>query len=260
MGDSAGEHEFGNSRLSRSAGTSDDIFVTTRWTVVLAAVDQSEPEAERALEELCKTYWFPLYAYIRRRGHSPEDAEDLAQEFFRQLLEHHWIEDADREKGRLRAFLITVLKRFMANEWRKASAQKRGGGRTPLSIDSGVAEGRYASAVKSPSVEAEKVFDHQWAITLLELTLRRLKNEYADSGKSDVFAALKDGLFLDGQSIDYPAMADKLGNTEGALRVTVHRMRKRFRELYREEVAQTLPQGARLDDEMRYLAESLARN
>jgi len=260
MGESTGEHERGNSRLSRDAGTSDDIFVTTRWTVVLAAADRSEPQADRAMEEICQIYWFPLYAYVRRRGHSPEDAEDLTQEFFRHLLEHHWIGAADRAKGRLRAFLITALKRFMAKEWRRASAQKRGGGLRNFSIDSGLAEGRYASADKSPSIEAEKLFDHQWAITLLELTFQRLKREYADSGKSAVFTALKDGLFLDYQAVDYPAIADRLGISEGELRVRVHRMRKRFRELYREEVAQTLPPGAQLDDELRYLAESLAKN
>ena len=122
-----------------------DIFVTTRWTVVLAAAGGSTPHAERALEEICSIYWFPLYAYIRRRGHSAEDAEDLAQEFFRQLLGHRWIEDVDRNKGKLRAFLITALKHFLAKEWRKASAQKRGGGERVLPLDSRIAEGRYAS-------------------------------------------------------------------------------------------------------------------
>jgi RNA polymerase sigma-70 factor (ECF subfamily) len=238
----------------------EDIFVTTRWTVVLNAADLSSPEAEQAMEEICKTYWFPLYAYIRRRGHSPADAEDLTQEFFHRLLEKNWIADIDREKGSLRAFLITALKRFMAKEWRKASAQKRGAGQLHLSIDTETAEGRYASAAKDPSLEAEAAFDRQWALTLLESTVQRLKNEYAAADKSDLFSALKDGLFLDYQAVDYPAIADHIGISEGALRVRVHRMRKRFRELYREEVAQTLPPGARLDDELRHLAESLARN
>ena len=236
-----------------------DIFVTTRWTMVLAAADRSTPQAERAMEEICRIYWFPLYAYIRRRGHSPEDAEDLTQEFFRQLIEHHWIGDADRDTGRLRAFLITALKNFLAKEWRKASAQKRGGGQPVLSIDTGIAEGRYASAAKSPSIEAEALFDHQWALTLLELTMQRLRNEYQDAGKAERFAALKDGLFAPHQDIDYPALANALELSVAATQVAVHRLRKRFRELYREEVAQTLPSQACLDEEIRYLTESLAR-
>jgi len=240
-------------------GTNDDIFVTTRWTVVLAAADQSTPQAERALEEICQTYWFPLYAYIRRRDHSPADAEDLTQAFFLQLIENHWIGDADREKGRLRAFLITALKHFLAKEWRKVSAQKRGGGQPLLSIDTDMAEGRYASAAKSPSIEAEVLFDHQWALTLLELTMQRLKHEYADTGKAQRFDLLKDGLFAPHQDVEYPALAESLNLTVAATQVAVHRLRKRFRELYREEVAQTLPQGVDLDDEIRYLADSLAR-
>ncbi len=249
--------DISNEYNATSSGE-EDIFVTTRWTMVLAAAEQSSPQAERALEGICTIYWFPLYAYIRRRGHSPEDAEDLTQEFFRQLLEKNWIADADREKGKLRAFLITALKHFMTSEWRKATAQKRGGGQVHLSIDSQMAEGRYAAATSSPSIEAEALFDHQWALTLLELTVQRLKNEYRDAGKSDEFAALKDGLFLSHQSVDYPALALRLGKTENALRVMVHRLRKRFRELYRTEVAQTLPPGADLDEEMRHLAESLS--
>lgn len=237
----------------------DDIFVTTRWTMVLAASDRASPQAERAMEEICQTYWFPLYAYVRRRGHSPENAEDLTQEFFRQLLENHWIENADREKGKLRAFLITAMKNFMAKECRKASAQKRGGGQPVLSINTGIAEGRYASAAKPPSIEAEALFDHQWALTLLELTMRRLKTEYNDAGKAERFAALKDGLFAPHQDIDYSTLAESLDLSVAATQVAVHRLRKRFRELYREEVAQTLPSGANLDEEIRYLAESLAK-
>lgn len=232
-----------------------DIFVTTRWTLVLAAADRTLPQAERALEEICRTYWFPLYAYIRRRGRSAEDAEDLTQEFFRQLLEHRWIEDVDREKGRLRAFLITALKHFIAKEWRRVSSQKRGGGQFHLSIDTEGAEGRYAAAV-APKLEAEMLFDHQWAVTLLELTIQRLKTEYADDAR---FAVLKEGLFMAHESIDYPALASALGSSAGAARVAVHRMRKRFRELYRVEVAQTLPPGTDLDEEMHYLAECLAQ-
>jgi DNA-directed RNA polymerase specialized sigma24 family protein len=245
--------------ISKDSGKTDDIFVTTRWTMVLAAAERSSPQAERAMEEICSIYWFPIYAYIRRRNHSPEDAEDLTQEFFRCLCEKHWIGDADREKGKLRAFLITSLKYFLVGEHRKASAQKRGGGAFHLSIDTAVAEGSYASAVESPSVDAEHIFDRQWALTLLDRTMQLLKNESADAGKKELFSALKDGLFLSHQTIDYPALAQRLSNSEGALRVAVHRMRKRFREIYRREVAQTLPPGADLDEELHYLMRSLSR-
>ena len=242
--------------MSVESSSHGDIFVTTRWTVVLAAADRSTPQAERAMEEICQTYWFPLYAYIRRRGHSPEDAEDLTQAFFRQLLEHHWIADADREKGRLRAFLITALKHFLAKEWRRASAQKRGGGQRILSLDSSIAEGRYASN-ETPQLEAESLFDRQWALTLLELTMKQLENEYVDAGKAADFSKLKEGLVISHQAINYPSLSAELDMTEGAVRVAVHRMRKRFRELYRTEVAQTLPPGTDLDEELRHLSASL---
>jgi RNA polymerase sigma-70 factor (ECF subfamily) len=244
---------------SRDFGKTADIFVTTRWTIVLAAADRSTPEAERALEEICSIYWFPIYAYIRRRNHSPEDAEDLTQEFFRRLLEMHWIGDADRAKGRLRAFLITALKHFLAKEWRRASAEKRGGGQHLISIDSGIAESRYASTEKNPSIEAEALYDREWSLTLLELTMKRLQTEYAEAGKAERFATLKGGLFAPHQEVDYPALAASLDLSIAAAQTAVHRLRKRFRELYREEVAQTLPPGADLDEELRHLAASLAQ-
>lgn len=237
----------------------DSIFVTTRWSVVLDAADQSGPQAERAMEEICTIYWFPLYAYIRWRGNSPEDAEDLTQEFFRRMLEKNWIADADRAKGRLRAFLITALKHFLAKEWRKVSAQKRGGDQLHLSIDTGIAEGRYAACTKNPSAQAETLYDREWALTLLELTLSRLKNEYDDAGKKERFNMLRGGLFAPHQEIDYPVLAESLGLTVSATQVAIHRLRKRFRELYREEVAQTLPPDADLDDEIRHLSQSLSR-
>ena len=235
----------------------DDIFMTTRWTIVQRASSGSVADAERALEEICQTYWFPLYAYIRRRGQSPEDAEDLTQAFFQQLLEKRWIENADRDKGKLRAFLITALKHFMAKEWRKESAQKRGGGERPLSLDSRMAEGRYAST-GTPQLKAASLFDRQWALTLLDLTMQRLEQDYTDSSKAALFAQLKDGLVI--QTPDYSTLAAKLGMSEGAVRVAVHRLRKRFRELYRAEVAQTLPDGADLDEEINHLSASLINN
>lgn len=245
-----------NDSPTPSSSEHSDIFVTTRWTVVLTAADHSAAEAERAMEEICQIYWFPLYAYIRRRGHSPEDAEDLTQEFFRQLLEHRWIENADREKGKLRAFLITALKRFISNEWRKACAQKRGGGQRVLSLDSSIAEGRYSSTT-TPGMDAERLYDREWALTLLDLTIKQLGNEYADAGKTNLFARLKDGLVMSHEALDYPSLSTDLDMTEGAIRVAVHRMRKRFREIYRNEVSQTLPPGADLDEELHHLSSCL---
>jgi RNA polymerase sigma-70 factor (ECF subfamily) len=245
------EHQFSSSTAPA------DIFATTHWTVVLAAGKRSTPQADLALEQLCKTYWFPLYAYARRRGHGKEDAEDLTQGFFRQLLERRWFADADRSKGRLRAFLITAFKRFMANEWRRASAQKRGGGKIHLPMDTVFAEGRYA-ADTTPQLTAEAMFDRQWALTLLDLTIRKLDAEFAQAGKSGEFAVLKNCLVAAHRAIDYDAVAVGLGAGTGAARVAVHRLRKRFRELYRRKVLQTLPPGADLEDELRHLASSLA--
>ncbi len=242
----------------REAHGHSDIFATTRWTIVLNAADRSTPQSDRALEEICRIYWFPLYVYIRRRGHSPESAEDLVQEFFRQLLEHNWIKDIDRKKGKLRAFLVTALKHFLAKEWRKITALKRGGGQCVLSLDSTIAEGRYATT-NSPACDAESQFDREWALTLLDITVKLLEDEYAHAGKAALFAKLRDGLVMTHQAINYVELSETLDMSEGAVRVAVHRMRKRFRELYRTEVAKTLPEGSDLDEELRYLSVSLSR-
>ena len=222
------------SGLTPDLKTRADIFVTTRWTVVREAKGAT-PQSQEALEEICRTYWFPLYAYVRRRGHSPADAEDLTQGFFRQLLEYRWIDDVDREKGRLRAFLITALKRFMAKEWRKATAKKRGGGLPCVSIDAGLAEGRYAES-GTPSLDAEALFDRQWALAVLEATIQRLETEFSKAGKSAEFEVLKESLALSRDAIKYADLAARLKMSEGAVRVATHRLRKRFRQLYRDEV------------------------
>ena len=234
------------------------VFPHTRWSVVLAATQQPSPEADAALETICRAYWYPLYGFVRRSGQSPQDAQDLTQEFFRHLLERRWLKAADREKGRLRTFLVTALKHFMAKEWRRASARKRGGGQSQVPIDTAFAESRFA-AETATELPAEAEFDRQWALTLLDLTVQRLEIEFAAAGKSGDFAVLKSCLVAAHAAIDYRSVAARLGVSEGAARVAMHRMRKRFRELYREEIAQTLPDGAELDAELRYLAEILAR-
>lgn len=249
-----------STRIDPSSPTHEhpDLFATTRWTVVVAAGERSTPQSERALEAICETYWFPIYAYIRRRGYARADAEDLTQEFFRRFLERHWIEDVDPEKGRLRAFLITAVKRFLAKEWRWGSAQKRGGGIRPFSMDADFGEERLVAA-GTPTLPPDAAFDRQWALTLLDVAIRRLEGEFTEAGKGDLFQGLRDGLVFSHEGLDYLSMSETLGMSEGAVRVAVHRMRKRFRDLYREEVSHTLPAGVELEEEVRYLADSLAR-
>jgi DNA-directed RNA polymerase specialized sigma24 family protein len=232
-------------------------FPPTRWSVVLAS-RQGTPESAEALEAVCRAYWYPLYAYARRCGKSPHDAQDLTQEFFRLLLEKHWLEQADREKGRLRTFLITALKNFMANEWRRQSAQKRGGGQECIPLDTKFAESRYAASA-SGDCAADEIYDRQWALTLLELAVARLQSEFAAAGRAAEFAVLQEFLSISHAALDYGCAAERLKTSEGTARVAVHRLRKRFRELYREEISQTLPDGADLDEELRHLANALAR-
>lgn len=234
-------------------------FPRTRWSVVLAATQRSSPESAHALEAICRTYWYPLFAFARRQVSSPEDAQDLTQEFFRLLLEKRWLEDADREKGRLRTFLITALKRFMAKEWRQASAQRRGGGQVHVPFDTVFAESRYA-ADPAGHFAPDELYDRQWALALLEITLHRLEGEYAAADKANEFAVLKDSLTTTHASVDYGSASQRLGVSAGAARVAVHRLRKRFRQLYREEIAHTLPDGTELEAEMRHLANALARS
>ncbi len=202
-------------------------------------------------------YWQPLYAFARRSGKSPHDAEDVTQEFFRSLMEKRWLADADREKGRLRSFLALAMKRFMANEWRREAAEKRGGGRAQVPIDTVFAESYYQPEVNE-RLAVERVFDREWAMTLLRLTMQRLQNEFVSAGKNGDFEVLKEFLTASHAGIDYRSAAEKLGINESAARVAVHRLRKRFREAYREEIKQTLPKGADVEEEIRYLADVLA--
>ena len=243
--------------MSRESSSSEAprVFPNTRWSVVLAA-RQPSPESAAALEAICRAYWYPLYAYVRRCGQPPHDAQDLTQEFFCRLLEKRWLDSADREKGKLRTFLIATLKNFMHNEWRRASAQRRGGGQAHAPIDTAFAESRFAAdtAVLAP----DETFDQQWALTLLDLTVNRLRAEFVANGKPGDFEALKNCLLAVRGAIDYAAVAEKLGGTEGAARVAVHRLRKRFREIYRAEISQTLADGADLEAELRHLAAALA--
>ncbi len=245
-----------NSPLSSSEGRR--VFPHTRWSVVLAARQPHSPESAAALEALCRAYWQPLYACVRRCGQSPHDAQDLTQEFFRRLLEKRWLDSADRAKGKLRTFLVVALKKFMGNEWRRASAQRRGGGQAHAQFDTAFAESGHAT--DRDSLAPEEIFDQQWALTLLELTVTRLRGEFSSAGKPADFDALKHCLMAGRGAIDYGAVAQKLGLNEGAARVAVHRLRKRFREIFREEISQTLADSADLEGEMVHLAATLSRS
>ena len=232
-----------------------DRFATTHWSVVVSAGGSRSAEVERALAVLCENYWFPLYAFARRAGYSAEDAEDLTQEFFARLLVQRFFTKADREKGKFRTFLLAALKHFLADQRDRAHAQKRGGSRTVISLDGLDAETRYGLEPVS-SLTPEKMFEKQWALSLLEHVLSRLHAEMAAEGKSALFEALKDTL-TGVRSIAYAAIGTQLGMTEGAVKVAVHRLRRRYRDLLREQITETVTSPDEIGDEIRYLLSCL---
>ncbi len=227
-------------------------FDTTQWTLVVAAGDSKHPDSRAALEDLCQSYWYPLYAYLRRRGYPQEDAEDVVQGFFTQLLDKKYLKAADRERGRFRSFLLTSLKNFAANEWDREKAQKRGGATKTLSLDFETAEGRYHL---DPADEQtpEQVFDRGWAVTQLRQALERMSAESAGGESERRFELLKGYLTGDSQDVRYKDVADELDMSEGAVKVAVHRLRQRFGDVLRDEVARTLNDPADVDDEIRHL-------
>jgi RNA polymerase sigma factor (sigma-70 family) len=227
-------------------------FVTTRWTVVLAAGQPGLPHAEQALEELCATYWYPLYAYVRRQGHSKEDAEDLVQSFFARFLDKNYLAGLSSEKGKFRAFLLACLKHFLANEWDRAGRQKRGGHGNLLSLDWQQADTRY-HVEPADHLSPDKLYDRAWAVVLLGRVLARLREEHAAAGRLSLFDQLKRFITLGKRAIPYSQAARALGTNEAAARVAVHRLRRRYRELLREEVAQTLSRPEQAEEEMRAL-------
>jgi len=234
------------------------LFPQTHWSQVILASGKDDPEAAAALEALCRAYWNPLYIYVRRCGHPPHDAQDLTQEFFYRLLSKRWLDGVDPQKGRLRTFLIIALKNFINNEWRRGNAQRRGGGQIQITFDTSFSESALAADPVS-TLSADAAFDRQWALTLLDLTLNRLRGEFAKAGKPEDFEVLKTSLIMGAQdNIDYVDMALRLGSSEGAIRVAVHRLRKRFREIYREEILRTLSDQSDVDGELHYLAAALA--
>jgi RNA polymerase sigma factor (sigma-70 family) len=232
-------------------------FVTTRWSVVVTAGRTDTTRAHDALAKLCQIYWHPLYAYVRRRGHSPEDAQDLTQEFFARLLERNWVAAADRQKGRFRSFLLSAMKHFLANEWDKARAQKRGGGQFLIPLDVATAE-TSCGIEPADDVTPETIFERRWALTLLEQVLRRLREEHVRDGKEKLFEQLKPTLTEASRAVRYAEMAVQLGASEGAVKVAVHRLRQRYRELLRAEIADTVASPDEIEDEIRNLFSALA--
>ena len=222
----------------------------------MAAGGSQTPGGRAALDELCQLYWYPLYAYVRRRGSSPEDAEDLTQEFFRRLLEKGYLKAADREKGRFRTFLLVALQRFLANEWDRARAQKRGGRSEHVSLDTSSAETQY-QVEAATEISPERIYDRRWAFALLGRTMARLRAEFVATGKQEEFEQIKECLTADREALDYGVLAGRTGLSEGTLRVGIHRLRKRFREIFRQEVAQTVATPTEVDAEMRHLMAAL---
>jgi RNA polymerase sigma factor (sigma-70 family) len=231
-------------------------FATTRWSQVIAAGADQTLESREALARLCELYWYPLYAYVRRWGHDADQAQDLTQEFFARLLEKHYLRAADPARGRFRSFLLASLKHFLSNERDRITAVKRGGRATVISLEFENAEGRYSR--EPPDQETpETVYERRWALTLLERTLGRLRAEFRATGKESVFARLEGYLTGEKETLPYADIGESLGMSEGAVKVAVHRLRRRFGALLREEIAETVSDPAQVDDEVRDLFRAL---
>ncbi len=232
-------------------------FATTHWSIVLSASQPESTRYQQALETLCRTYWFPLYAYLRRHGFDAQKAEDYIQAFFASLLEKRGLRLADPERGRFRSFLLTALKHFMANEHARAGAQKRGGGRKILSLDIENAENRYICEPRD-ELSPEKLFERSWALAILDRTMARLQAEAANAKKQNLFDCLKVYLTAEKNAVPYNKVAARLKMTEGAVKVAVHRLRRRYRDLLRDEIAQTVTTEEQINQEIRDLFAALA--
>lgn len=231
-------------------------FAATHWSVVLQASGSDSLLATEALASLCRAYWFPLYAYVRRQGYAVPDAQDLTQEFFARLLARGNLQLADRRRGRFRTFLLTSLKHFLINEWNKANRQKRGGGRQIISLDAESTETQFV-AEPADGRSPDKEFERRWAMVLLARVLDQLQREFAASERGHVFEQLKCFLTGEDEEVSYAEIAPRLKMSEGNLKVTIHRLRRRYRELLREEIASTLADRGTIDDEMAQLFAAL---
>jgi len=240
-----------------TSNESPDWFVTTHWSVVQSAGGGATTTVRDALEKLCVAYWYPLYAYVRRKGHDEHDAQDLTQEFFARLIQRNDFAGLDRSRGKFRAFLLAAMNHFLTKEWRKAGTLKRGAGSVPLSLDTTLAEQRYGA---QPAVEPtpERLYDRRWAEAVLERTATQLRDEFVQEGRETVFRELNRFLSVPPEAGEYAAVANRLQMTESAVAKSVERLRRRYRDLARREIAQTVSTPAELQEEMRYLLEVLA--
>ena len=234
------------------AFTGPGVFATTHWSVVLAAGHSSAPVAQEALEYLCRAYWYPLYVFVRRQGNSPEDAQDLTQDFFSRLLDKNYLTKANPERGKFRSFLLRSLKNFLVNEWKRAGRLKRGGGVEFLALDTHLAEDRYGAEPAKQS-NADAAYEQRWAVTLIERVLAALQQEFNGADKGRLFEELKGFIWGDKNTASYAEIAGHLNLSEGIVKVAVHRLRRRFRELLRAEVARTVARPEDVDGELRYL-------
>lgn len=247
-----------NRQMEPSINHRDGTFRTTHWSVVLAAANPQDPNAKEALAQLCQTYWCPLYVFIRRRGRNPEDAKDLTQEFILRLLSKNSLEGIQREGGRFRSFLLTALKRFLVNEWERVRAAKRGGGLAILSLDEAEAEAGCQADFADPAAP-ECTFDRRWAFTVLEQAMLRLRAEQSTSEKLRLFASLQPCLSGAVEPGTCKAIGESFDMSEGAVRTAIHRLRRRYSELLREEVGRMVAHPEELDDEIRYLIKVASR-
>jgi DNA-directed RNA polymerase specialized sigma24 family protein len=236
---------------------SDARFPSTCWSRVVAAADPAHPDARDALAELCTAYWYPIYALIRRKGYDPDAALDLTQNYFTRLLEKQVLAAVDPQKGRFRAFLLTDCMHFLANAHDRAVARKRGGGRSFIPIDSGTAEGRYGTEPHH-DLTPERLFERAWALTLLAAVFEALRREYESQGNLDSFDQLKVVLEEGTGAVRYAQIAARLGTTEGAVKVAVHRLRKRYKAHLCDRIAATVRDPASIEDEIRALFDALA--
>ena len=242
---------------SEFAGQREHVFNTTHWSVVLKAGDSRVDGSEAALETLCVTYWYPIYAFVRRKGHSPHDAQDLTQDFFARILDKKYFKLAAQERGKFRSFLLKSLSYFLINDWVRGQAKKRGGGQVLLSLDHESAERNFQ---QEPAVELppESLYDKTWALALLERAMEKSGADYAAAGKGELFGQLKCFLLNEGSAEAYREVALSMNMEEGAVRVAAHRLRQRFRETVRAEIAQTVATPAEIDEELRCLISALS--
>ena len=245
-----------NSEAYREGASGNGQFNTTHWSVVLLAGEVQNSKAGAALEQLCQSYWYPLYAYVRRKGYSSHDAQDLTQDFFARLLQKDYLRLASPERGRFRSFLLKSLDHFLINDWARGKSLKRGGDKQIISLDTETAERLYQET-PADQCTPESLFDKRWALTLLDRAMKTLRSEYESSGKGDLFTQLQPYLLQEGGANAYESVGPASGLTEGAFKVAVHRLRRRFSSAVRAEVAQTVATEEEIEDEMAHLLAAL---